>query len=113
MSSSQIPLQSAVRSPRAIILTAFAGLMLLAIALLSLSAPVGAQSVYGGDSVYGTEVYSAEGKDADRLVGAPNTGFQSVIATLERSPGLLWGGSVALLVAALIITIIIKRKQEN
>lgn len=90
-------------------------LLLIAVATLAmvcLTAPVGAQSSHGDNSVYGSEVYGGDG--ASDSVLPPNTGFGRFVQDGLEHPLLIWGSGL-LLVAAIMVAIgrTRRRKQEN
>lgn len=106
--------QSRARSSeavRSLLFTSLFALVLLVASLFAVADRTAAQSIYGSDAAYGSEVYSAEAGDTSRLAGAPNTGF------LPESSPLFWGSAsvvvIALILGALTTRRIIKRKQEN
>jgi hypothetical protein len=106
--------------------TAFTAIPILAFALFAFAAPVGAKSVYGGDSAYGTAAFSTEATDPaaqsgqPSSVNPPNTGF-AALEQLQRvasaQPVFFWGSvsaiGIAVATGAFAARQIIKRKQEN
>ncbi len=87
---------------------------MLATVTLGAAGSASAQSAYGSESVYGTEVYSADAEEAGNDVTVPNTGFAGFANSLLERPLLVWG-SLMLLTAAVMLTAtkLKKRKQEN